>query len=192
MPKILIRYFKFLGTSIVGTIVDTLVLWFLSDLIFNRVYWTEYILSPIISFLCAVTVNFLISYFYVWKDRQVKTEQGKKRRFFKQYATYNLSSLGVFIFRLIILLAIERLTGWDVVICNLLAMGVSGVLNFIINNLIIFKKEKLEAQKKKAIIFKFEIILYICHYQMITNHDKAIFNLHCFMCVGITYRQRLE
>lgn len=142
MPKILIRYFKFLGTSIVGTIVDTLVLWFLSDLIFNRVYWTEYILSPIISFLCAVTVNFLISYFYVWKDRQVKTEQGKKRRFFKQYATYNLSSLGVFIFRLIILLAIERLTGWDVMICNLLAMGVSGVLNFIINNLIIFKKRK--------------------------------------------------
>jgi len=40
------------------------------------------------------------------------------------------------------LLAIERLTGWDVVICNLLAMGVSGVLNFIINNLIIFKKGK--------------------------------------------------
>jgi putative flippase GtrA len=142
MSKILIRYFKFLGTSIVGTIVDTLVLWFLSDLIFNHAYWAKYILSPVISFQCAVTVNFLISYFYVWKDRQVKTEQGEKRRFFKQYATYNLSSLGVFIFRLIILLAIERLTGWDVVICNLLTMGVSGVLNFIINNLIIFKKRK--------------------------------------------------
>ncbi len=142
MPKILIRYFKFLGTSIVGTIVDTLVLWFLSDLIFTGIYWAEYILSPVISFHCAVAVNFLISYFYVWEDRRVKAERGNKRIFFKQYAKYNLSSLGVFIFRLIILLAIERLTGWDVVICNLLAMGVSGVLNFIINNLLIFKKRK--------------------------------------------------
>ncbi len=141
MPKILIRYFKFLGTSIIGTIVDTVVLWFLSDIVFTKTYWTEYIISPLISFHCAVAVNFLISYFYVWKDRRIKTDRKIKTRVFKQYLKYNLSSLGVFAFRLIILLAIERLTGWHVVVCNLLAMGVSGILNFVINNLLIFKKK---------------------------------------------------
>jgi putative flippase GtrA len=47
----------------------------------------------------------------------------------------------VFLFRLGVLLLIERFTGWDVVICNLAAMCFSGILNFAINNLLIFKKK---------------------------------------------------
>ena len=69
MWKILTRYVKFMGTGVVGSIVDTLVLWLLSDLVFSKGYWGEYIISPAISFQCAVAVNYTISYFYVWKDR---------------------------------------------------------------------------------------------------------------------------
>ena len=54
----------------------------------------------------------------------------------------NLSNSAVFLFRLGILLLIERFTGWDVVICNLVAMCFSGIINFAINNLLIFKKKK--------------------------------------------------
>ncbi len=137
----MIRYLKFMGTSVVGTIVDTLVLWILSDFIFTKGYWGEYVISPVISFQCALTANFLISYFYVWKDRTVVSGASTKR-FFKLYFTYNLSGSAVFLLRLGALLIIEKFTGWDVVICNLLAMCVSGVLNFAINNLLIFKKKK--------------------------------------------------
>ena len=141
MSRVLIRYLKFMGTSVVGTIVDTLVLWILSDFIFTKGYWGEYVISPAISFQCALTANFLISYFYVWKDRTVVSGASTKR-FFKLFFAYNLSGSAVFLLRLGALLIIEKFTGWDVVICNLLAMCVSGVLNFAINNLLIFKKKK--------------------------------------------------
>lgn len=144
MRRVLIRYLKFMGTSVVGTIVDTLVLWILSDFIFTKGYWGEYVISPAISFQCALTANFLISYFYVWKDRTVVSGASTKR-FFKLYFTYNLSGSAVFLLRLGALLIIEKFTGWDVVICNLLAMCVSGVLNFTINNMFIFKRKKTSA-----------------------------------------------
>ena len=142
MTKFLVRYAKFAGTSVVGSIVDTLVLWLLSDLIFTRGYWGEYIISPLISFQCAVAVNYMISYFYVWKDRTRKRSDASVRRFFRLYGAYNLSSSVVFLFRLGVLLLIERFTGWDVVICNLVAMCFSGIINFAINNRLIFKKKK--------------------------------------------------
>ena len=142
MIKFLIRYAKFAGTSVVGSIVDTLVLWLLSDLIFTRGYWGEYIISPLISFQCAVAVNYMISYFYVWKDRTRKRSDASIRRFFRLYGAYNLSSSVVFLFRLGALLLIERFFGWDVVICNLVAMCFTGIINFAINNLVIFKKNK--------------------------------------------------
>ena len=142
MTKFLVRYAKFAGTSVVGSIVDTLVLWLLSDLIFTRGYWGEYIISTLISFQCAVAVNYMISYFYVCKDRTRKRSDASIRRFFRLYGAYNLSSSVVFLFRLGALLLIERFFGWDVVICNLVAMCFTGIINFAINNLVIFKKKK--------------------------------------------------
>ena len=141
MAKFLIRYAKFAGTSLIGSMVDTLVLWLMSDLVFTKGYWGEYIISPMISFQCAVAVNYTISYFYVWKDRTRKRPDASVRRFFRLYGAYNLSSSVVFLFRLGVLLLIERLFGWDVVICNLVAMLLSGIINFVINSLLIFKKK---------------------------------------------------
>lgn len=142
MAKFLIRYAKFAGTSLIGSVVDTLVLWLMSDLVFTRGYWGEYIISPIISFQCAVAVNYTISYFYVWRDRTRKRPDASVRRFFRLYSAYNLSNSMVFLFRLGVLLLIERFSGWDVVFCNLTAMCFSGIINFTINNLLIFKKKK--------------------------------------------------
>jgi putative flippase GtrA len=142
MLRGLVRYVKFAGTSAIGTVVDTLVLWILSDLVFIHGYWGVYIISPFISFQCAVAVNFTISYFYVWKDRTRKRPDASLRRFFRLYGAYNLSTSVVFLFRLGVLLLIERFTGWDVVICNLIAMCFSGIINFAISNLLIFKKKK--------------------------------------------------
>lgn len=142
MLRLLKRYAKFIGTSVAGTIVDTLVLWLLSDFVFTGGYWGEYIISPVISFQCAVAVNFTIAYFYVWRDRTIGRSGAGKRRFFKLFLAYDFSNSAVFILRLGVMLLIENFTGWDVVICNLLAMCVSGVLNFCIENLLIFKKKR--------------------------------------------------
>ena len=142
MLRLLVRYIKFAGTSVIGTLVDTLVLWLISDFVFTGGYWGEYVISPAISFQCALAVNFTISYFYVWKDRTRKRPDASARRFFKLYAVYVLSGSAVFLLRLGVLLLIERFTGWDVVLCNLIAMVFSGIINFTIDNLLIFGKKE--------------------------------------------------
>jgi len=134
MWRTLVRFLKYSGTSLAGTLVDTLVLWILSDLVFTKGYWGEYVVSPAISFQCAVITNFLISYFYVWKDRK------KTRNPFLTFLYYDLSCTAVFLLRLGFLLLVERIFGWDVVICNLVAMCVTGIINFVLNNQVIFRK----------------------------------------------------
>lgn len=134
MWRTLVRFLKYSGTSLVGTLVDTFVLWILSDLVFTKGYWGEYVVSPAISFQCAVITNFLISYLYVWKDRK------KTRNPFLTFLYYDLSCTAVFLLRLGFLLLVERIFGWDVVICNLVAMCVTGIINFVMNNQVIFRK----------------------------------------------------
>ena len=105
-------------------------------------YWGEYVVSPAIAFQCAVAVNFTIAYFYVWKDRTRNVPEAGPARFFRLYLAYNLTSSAVFLFRLGVLLLIERFTGWDVVFCSLAAMFFSGFLNFTIENVVIFSRRK--------------------------------------------------
>ena len=142
MLRLLVRYVKFIGTGAVGTVVDMLVLWLLSDFVFDEGYWGEYVISPVISFQCAITVNYLISYFYVWKDRTRNVPGSAKGRFFKLFLAYDLSGTAVFLLRLGVLLLIGKFTGWDVVLCNLLAMCLSGIVNFFISNQFIFRRGK--------------------------------------------------
>ena len=138
MLPVLVRYVKFLGASIAGTAVDMLVLWLLSDFVFTKGYWGEYILSPLISFQCAVIVNYTIFYFFVWKDRVASFRS--RSFYFRRYLRYNLSCSSVFLLRYGMILLIGKLTGWDVVICSMLAMCVSGIINFLLTNNVVFRK----------------------------------------------------
>ena len=140
MVPVLLRYIKFLGASAAGTAVDMLVLWILSDLVFTGGYVGEYILSPLISFQCAVFVNYTVFYFYVWKDRVASLRS--LSFFFRRYIRYNLSCSTVFLLRYGIILLIGKFTGWDVMICSVLAMCVSGIINFILADNIVFRNRR--------------------------------------------------
>ena len=142
MWNLLLRYLKFAASSLAGTVTDTFVLWLLSSFVFEKGYMGEYIVSPAIAFQCAVAVNFTIAYFYVWKDRTRSIPDAGPAKFFRLYIAYNLSCSAVFLFRLGVLLLIERFTGWNVVFCSLSAMFFSGFLNFVIENLVIFRRKK--------------------------------------------------
>ena len=76
--------------SLLGTATDTLVLWFLSSLVFKS-YVGEYIISPIISFECATLVNFLSSSKLVWKDRMKGLSLGS---YFRHFLGFNASYAG--------------------------------------------------------------------------------------------------
>ena len=121
--------------SLLGTATDTLVLWFLSSLVFKS-YVGEYIISPIISFECATLVNFLSSSKLVWQDRMKGLSLGS---YFKHFLGFNASYAGVFLLKMALLLGLERLSGWDVVWCNLIAVTICGFINFFMNEKVIFR-----------------------------------------------------
>ena len=123
--------------SLLGTATDTLVLWLLSSLVFKS-YVGEYIISPIISFECATLVNFLSSSKLVWKDRMKGQSLGS---YFKHFLGFNASYAGVFLLKMALLLGLERISGWDVVWCNLIAVTICGFINFFMNEKVIFKSK---------------------------------------------------
>ncbi|MBR5431896.1 MAG: GtrA family protein [Bacteroidales bacterium] len=129
------RLGKHTAVSLLGTATDTLVLWFLSSVVFKS-YVGEYIVSPIISFECATLVNFLSSSKLVWRDRM----QGENlKSYLKHFLKFNASYAGVFFLKMLLLLGLERLTRWDVVWCNLIAVTICGFINFFMNEKVIFK-----------------------------------------------------
>lgn len=131
------RFPKFFAGNLLGTAIDTLVLWLFSHFVFHG-YIGQVVISPVISFECAVMTNYVFSYFVTWKDR---ISQVSTRSFFRRFVGYNATCTGTFILKMGVLMLIQWLTKWDVVICNLLALCVSGVVNFLMDNFVVFKKK---------------------------------------------------
>ena len=136
--EIIKKFPKFALSGGLGTVVDTAVLWLLSHFVFRK-YAGDYLIAPVISFECAVFTNYCTAFFFVWRDR---VSQRTFRRFFGKYIYYNLSASGVFLIKMCFLLLLERLFGWGVVICNLAALCISGLINFSMNEWVIFKRSK--------------------------------------------------
>ena len=130
-----IKYLKFVLTRLVGTGVDSLILWICSDFIFSSSYFGINILSPTISFEFAVMCNFLCSYFWIWHNySSTQSTKAVMRKFF----IFNISAIAGFLIKMGFLLLFEAIFGWDVIVCNLVALCISGILNFCFD-ILIFK-----------------------------------------------------
>lgn len=132
-----LNYLKFLLSRIVGTLVDTFIIWLLSAYIFTT-YAGMYLVSPTISFEFAVVSNFLFSYFWIW-NRRVSVKNVKT--IFIRFLAFNLASVMGFVIKMSLLLLFERLFGWSVVFCNIIALLISGIVNFIVAEFVIFKEK---------------------------------------------------
>ena len=140
MPKRLLpKVIRFVFSNSLGTLVDTLVLWGSSQFVFIG-YAGKYLISPFISFECAVLSNYICSWNFIWRER---VRQYIKPRFWHRYIYYNLSATGTFAIKMGFLLLFERIFGWDVVLCNLAALCISGALNYAIGECVIFKKQTI-------------------------------------------------
>lgn len=131
-----IKYIKFIVSRLVGTLVDTLVIWVLSSYIFSS-YAGRYVVAPTISFEIAVFSNFLFSYYWIWSNR---TSIKNIKTFISHFAIFNISCVLGFIVKMVFLLLFEKLFGWDVVFCNLAALLISGIVNFVLSEFVVFKK----------------------------------------------------
>jgi putative flippase GtrA len=124
---------KFVSTNAIGTAVDTAALWLLATFVFES-QTEQYVLAPILSFELAVLNNFSLSCFWIWKGRVQRTFRDFARRFL----FYNLNSFLVFLLKLLLLLLVAVLFQLHVVYCNLIALSVTGLANFLIQDKLIF------------------------------------------------------
>jgi putative flippase GtrA len=129
-------YIKFVASRLIGTLVETTVLWCLSSFIFST-YFGHYLVAPSISFEIAVFSNFLLSYYWIWHKR-ISTKN--KKTFITRFAIFNISCVLGFIVKMTFLLLFEKLFGWHVVFCNLAALVISGIVNFVLAEFVVFKK----------------------------------------------------
>lgn len=129
------RFLKFVATSLVGGTVDMVLVWLLSGYVFSG-YWGEVVVTPMISFECSVIVGFAFCWLFVWNDR---VEKGDSRSFLKSLGAFNLSNIGVFVLRMVLVMLLERVIADNLLICNLIARMLAGLLNFIISDRLIFK-----------------------------------------------------
>ena len=102
-------------------------------------------MAPVISFELAVLTNFLIAYYFVWRER---ISQRSVRSFFRHFAGYNATATGVFCIKLLVMQGFHLLfvaLGWfqgttyEPVLCNMLALCISGCFSFVLNEFVVFK-----------------------------------------------------
>ena len=144
--ELLMRFAMFSITSGAGTLVDLGGHYWLSSSYMPDHYWWTFWVSPVISFEAAVITNFVIAYFWVWRERISKRSP---RSFLRHYAGYNAAATGVFFIKLLVMQGIHLLLvafGWfqnksyEPVLCNMLALCVSGCFSFVLNEFVVFKK----------------------------------------------------
>ena len=136
--KTIVRFIKFAGVGMVAGTVDISLVWVLTKFIFAG-YFGQVILSPVISYECSVLVAFAFSWYFIWNDR---VSQGSRKEFWIRLLGYNLSNVGIFALRVLLVMAFEKLwDGGNLVIINVISRILAGLLNFVITDKLIFKKK---------------------------------------------------
>jgi len=131
-----LRFSKFFITNLVGTIIDTIVIFILKKWVFHS-YFFVYVIAPTIGFEIAVINNYTMSFFWTWKDRTAKT----RKAYLKNFLPYNLTVVSVFGLRLLFIFIISKSVKLDVIYCNLIALVFTGLLNYWGLDRFIFRKK---------------------------------------------------
>ena len=146
------RLLKYTLSNVAGSLVDNVVLWVFATYIFHT-YTLRYVVSPIISFECSSFVNFLLAYNVIWRSR-ITTRT--TRSFLRHFAGFNISATGIFLVKLGLINVIATLSHWHPVICNIIALCITGIGNFAVNEFVIFKVKNSNADTKAGIVEELE------------------------------------
>lgn len=71
---------------------------------------------------------------------RIQTSFLNAAEYFRRMGMYNVSNLGVFGIRLLLVVVIQRIIPHHLVLCNLIARMLAGLVNFVIIDRLIFRK----------------------------------------------------
>lgn len=131
-----IRFSRFGITGLIGYAVDNSVFFLLSKIIDNIAL--ETFLIPFVSYEIAMFNNYMLSYYWVWKDRKDEDNPG----FYRKLIYYNGTTFVPFIFRMLAYVQLFRFLKLEGIFSNMIAIIVGMAFNFFICEKFIFRKKK--------------------------------------------------
>lgn len=136
---------KYACATSLGALVEMAVLWVLAHVVFkNATFYGKNVLSIIIASEVAILVNFTTAYFVVWKDRIAKRSM---RSYLRHYLAFAVTANILMLVKMGLAISFKDLFRWDVVLADFVALLISGTINFVVNEMVIFK-DKTRLLKK--------------------------------------------
>ena len=126
--KVIDEFFKFGLVGFLGTLINLLILY-----VFTEFVGIYYLVSAIIAFFVAMTSNFILNKIWTFKE-PIKLNVGKK------YLQFSLVSVVALFVNLFFLYVFTEFLGIYYLISQVLAIGVSLIINFLGNKIWTFKR----------------------------------------------------
>lgn len=132
LKSLFIRFSKFSVVGIAGFVVDNLAYLLLSRVLTGLTLRTFVV--PLISYEIAMFGNYLLSFYWVWRDRRSGSSLFARRLLF-----YNATTAVPFAFRMIAYVQLFRLLHLEGVISNMIAILIGVLFNFFVCERFIFR-----------------------------------------------------
>ena len=126
--EVVFQFFKFAFVGLIGTFVNIFILYILTE--YFNIY---YIISAFCAFLFAVTTNFIFNKIWTFNEKIYE-------RIGKEYSTFFIVSLSALSVNILFLYIFTEFLGIYYVISQIMAIGISLMINFIGNKIWNFHK----------------------------------------------------
>lgn len=123
MKKLIKQFIKFSLVGIINTLINLAIF-----LLLTEIFEVYYILSAVFAFLVAVTNSFVLNKIWTFKEN-LRLELGKK------YLRFGLVSVSALLVNLFFLYIFTEVFGIYYIISQILAIGISLIINFIGNKI---------------------------------------------------------
>lgn len=123
----LVRYFV---STMGGIVAELILIWVLAHVVWPNWEIGVNIVAPTLGFELCLLVNYSAVRYFVWRDR------------YSSLWRFHVSNASVYVVKMIILLAIRYFAGVEIVLCTILATAMAGIINFVLNDRVVFRRVK--------------------------------------------------
>lgn len=122
-----VRYFIF---TMGGIVAELILIWILAHVVWPEWEFGVSVIAPTLGFELCLLVNYSAVSYFVWRDRHSSLWR------------FHVSNASVYVVKMFFLLAIRYLAGVEIVLCTLLSTMLAGILNFVLNDRVVFQRDK--------------------------------------------------
>lgn len=139
-PNWMRKLFRYLISSMGGIVAESILIWVLAQHVWPQWQLGVSIVAPTLGFELCLLVNYSTVRYFVWRDRKPSLWR------------FHVSNASVYCVKMLFLLPIFYLVDFtidiggtvihSIVICNFIAMALAGMLNFILNDKVVFRMKR--------------------------------------------------